>query len=418
MTGRAFLVTTGGSSFSRHLALSLREGLDFSSTRGTILLPSAAIYRSIFAWDAGWHYYWLRHLDPHRAREEMTTLLSTRYSDGRIPHETPLDDAGSPRSRRLVLWLLRHSFDEEGNSWYIDPPVYLSAALDAAEGCNDKIKKKIITAVEKKLAWLKKHRCFPSAPEPFDRFPVIMHPLESGTDFSPSFDEVWGGPPLLMLRSITLLKKIAAGQWSLAGGGETDFPLVYDLTFLTLYFQALGDYERAAGALEKKSRALQEVFFAATFDREALLFRQYFLRRGRLQKTGRVTFSSLLPCLLYHEGSENRFCRQAVEEHCLPGKSFWRGELPAFNPEKKSCRSRLLWRGSCSWMNMNYMLFKILLMYGFHDEAKLIHRRAAAAVERIGPWEYLDAFGEGGGGASFFSWNGLLLAMEKELLTG
>jgi len=394
-----------------NLARRLYDELNIVTEKGEVLIPSAGIYRSIFAWDSGWHFHWLRHLDNERAVAELLTLFTTQYPDGRIPHETPLPLEGSaPFARRFALWMLRHSFDDRGNSWFIDPPVYLAAALEAAENESDEKKKDALRgAVTAKFAWYEKHRLADYALYPWSKLPVIMHPLESGTDFSPSFDEVWGKPPMLAIRSLSLLKQIASDHWSTSTGHMPGYPLVYDLTTVTFYLEALMKYPGS----EPEGKKLAGDFFHASFDRDDLLFRQYYLKKKVLHRTEQVTFSSILPCILYRKGKEADLCRAAVERHCLPGKSFWRGRLPSFNPEMQSRKGRLLWRGSCSWMNMNFMLFRIFKQYGFDDEAVLLAARLGEYMDACGPREFFDAFEMRGGGAEVFSWNGLLMAMER-----
>ncbi|MBN1531760.1 MAG: hypothetical protein JXA20_03775 [Spirochaetes bacterium] len=401
--------------FCRRLAGTLCRELDAPVPEGRILLPSRGIYRSIFAWDSGWHYHWLRYLDEERALDELTGLFATQYGSGKIPHETPLAGQGEyPLSRRIVLSLLRNGFDERGNSCFIDPPVYLVAALDAVESDLPRaMKEGFMSDVDAKLSWIRGMRMPSWMPSPWNRLPVILHPLESGTDFSPSFDEVWGRPPLLQARSLTLLKRIKKYGWSLSQDEPPDFPLVYDLTFVTFYLQALR--RRDPGSPE--SGDLLGEFFDATFDRDSLLFRQYWLLRDVRYRTETTTFSSMLPCILYDSGEESLWCRRAVERHLLPGGTFWKGVLPSFNPERRSRSSPFLWRGSCSWMNMNYMHFRLLRRHGFHGAACDLFQRLEHCLGLRGPWEYFDAFRLRGGGASCFSWNGLILAMERELLS-
>ena len=107
-----------------------------------------------------------------------------------------------------------------------------------------------------------------------------------------------------------------------------------------------------------------------------------------------------------------------------PAVPFWRHELPAFNPGAER-PAKALWRGGCNWANMDYCHWSLLRLYGFTEAAELLTERlarrlgAAADGDLVQAREYLDprpAMGShrpGGGGASPFSWNGLLLAMTE-----
>jgi len=451
---RESAVPESAAAFARSLAESLRETLEVETPAGPVLIPATGPYRSVFAWDSGWHYFWLKHLDPRRARAEIASLLACAEADGRIPHERPLPGQGGYGPvRRLQLALLSRSFAPSGASWFIDPPIYLIAAADVLAGadagcvsvdgatapgptararpettlCDIKMR------AEAALGWTEANRLAAFLPSPWNRLPALLHPLESGTDFSPAFDAVWGRPPLLQLRSLAVLPRLAREGWSLAGAGSSALPLLFDPCYLAFWLGA-----RRAFLPGPETEDLVEAYWQAAFEPATGLFRQFSALPGSApQPLGATTFSCLLPFLLYMEGRHADEARCAIEYNAMPGGPFWEGELPGFNPALRGqASSSSLWRGACSWANMNYCHWSLLGLAGFATEADLLFDRMSRRLASGPAWEYLDpGFGptadpcrqgpgdarsgkwRRGGGAEPFSWNGLLLAMaEGEVL--
>ena len=328
--------------FARVLAESLREALEIATPAGPVLIPAPGPYRSVFAWDSGWHYFWLKRLDPGRARAELASLLACAEPDGRIPHEKPLlGQAGYGLVRRLQLRLLEGSFAPSGASWFIDPPIYLVAAADALAdasggtatatglpGARNTALADIEARARAALGWIGENRLAAFLPPPWNRLPALLHPLESGTDFSPAFDAVWGRPPLLQLRSLAILPRLAREGWSLAGAGSFPLPLLFDPCYLAFWLGA-----RRALLPGQETEDLVEAYWQAAFDPASGLFRQFAVLSGSAPRSrGAATFSSLLPLLLHTRGPHAEEARCAIERNALPGGPFWQGELPGFNP--------------------------------------------------------------------------------------
>jgi hypothetical protein len=413
-------------------------------------MPSAGVYRSVFAWDSGWHYFWLKELDPARAEEELLSLCSCADSEGRLPHETPLP---GPKEysliRRTQLALLKRSFASTGASWFIDPPSYLVAAADylgaagagpsasgsrwagkgeaiagkgeAIAGKGEAIAgngeasagkgeafAKVRDGALAALAWIEGNRRASFIDPAYGRFPALLHNLESGTDYSPSFDSVWGRPPFIQLRSVLNLPELERMGYSLKGATGCRLPLLFDPCFLALW---LGS--RRFLLPGRESEDLVEDFWRAFYDPEAGLFRQRAWLPGRgIEVSKAATFSSLLPFLLFVEGRHGEEAKAGFARNGLPGRAFWEAELPSFNPGRGK-PEKSLWRGACSWMNMLFCHASLLSAFGYDAERELLVSRVEGRLSSGPAWEFLDPAKLGGGGASPFSWNGLLLCMRN-----
>jgi len=408
---------------ARRLAEALRRELEVRTEAGPVLMPAAGEYRSVFAWDSGWHYFWLARLDADRALAELESLFARAEPDGRVPHEIPLRPAASyPGRRRAQLALLARSFGGSGSSYLVDPPVYaLAAARGAAraaaagtaaalsEGAGAERLDALRLAASRSIGWLGEHRLASFLAPPWNALPALLHPLESGTDFSPAFDAVWGPPPLLQLRALTLLRPLERLGWNLEDLDESPVPLLFDPCFLAFY---LGS--RRALSPGEGTEALVDAYWEAAFDPETGLFRQFAAApRTAARARGRPTFSALLPLLLYSRGPRRAEAKRAVARNALAGGPFWSDELPSFVPGARR-PSRLLWRGAQSWMNMDFCHWSLLRLYGFEAEADELLRRITRRLESGRAPEWLDCrTGRGGGGAEPFSWNGLALCMAE-----
>jgi len=73
-----------------------------------------------------------------------------------------------------------------------------------------------------------------------------------------------------------------------------------------------------------------------------------------------------------------------------------------------------LWRGSCIWINMNWMVARSARVYGRQDIAREITRRTALMIDRHGFREYYRPRTGKGVGAMNFTWPALVLPMIEE----
>lgn len=423
------------SRIAEETARELYRDLQRKSPRGEILIPSAGPYRSVFAWDTGWNYFWLKALDPKAARAQLLTLFRYQEEDGRISHEVMLEPRSAYRGiRRLQLYMLRHSFVDDSRSYFIDPPVYLWAALDAIYESQSEAKREensfLLEAVLKKLEWIDRNRCLSELPYPFSHLPLLFHPLESGTDHASSFDAAYGGGLALYLDTFHLPRRLKKLNWELPALKHEEL-LFFDLTYLGFYLLSLRLLRflkhaanrsrmlngQALSALERwnDKSDLEDAFISRFFDSEAYAFRSFHCKRGRL-KGGEVnpTFSSMIPLLL--PSLDGSIRRQAIERHLLPGKTFYHGRIPDYNPKgaDQAFLHKKLWRGSCSWMNMNYIHYRLLDLFAYREDAELLARKLPACVQQAGAREFYHSHSLSGGGCRGFSWNGLTLAMQRE----
>ena len=478
----------------------LAAGLETETPYGPVLVPSAGFYTGIFAWDSAWHYFVLKEIDASRAVAEVQTLLATADSDGRVPHETRFDPEESHApGRRLQLALLGNTYAPDGRSHFIDPPVHAWAAADAVTSgaAAGRAAADLLIAAARSLDALARTRTLGDLPYPYSHLPVILHPLESGTDGSPQFDEIYGGTLGTVRAMVRLGRRLGRLGWDPAAARAAGIPVIFDITVVAFYLVGLVAVRAAAVSLPREDAATVrealpaidgiDELVASTLEafrqEEHGLFTTRWIGTSRWIGTRRwigsagdaaairtcrtPTLSGVLPLLVGLVGDGDAASNRVppggrgaaewwpagvpepgdlVARHLAPGGTFRKDHLPRYtmppvaagrrggrgvtegrrgesrategrrtgsSGERREPVARLLWRGPCSWMNMNYCVWGHLPQYGREEDAAELARRAAATVARLGPYEYFHADGSEGGGAHPFSWNGLVLPMVR-----
>ncbi|WP_218060895.1 MGH1-like glycoside hydrolase domain-containing protein [Leifsonia xyli] len=70
-----------------------------SNWRRDYTVPASGLYPHQWSWDSAFIAIGLRHLSPRRAQQELDTILSAQWSDGRLPQivfHSGRDDGYSP----------------------------------------------------------------------------------------------------------------------------------------------------------------------------------------------------------------------------------------------------------------------------------------------------------------------------------
>jgi hypothetical protein len=187
---------------------------------GAFHVPSAREYGCLFAWDSGYHALALQHIDRTAALEELHTLYRANTTEeGLLAHERPLPSS-ERRTATVTSWF-GPIYRSDGRSYLIDPPVASYAAARLGTEAEDS---NLLDAAEKQLDAVERTRTLAQG-----ALPVILHPLESGTDASPLFDGFVDASSRRTLASShrALTESLAVTGWSpteaIAGG----HPLVF-----------------------------------------------------------------------------------------------------------------------------------------------------------------------------------------------
>ena len=389
-----------------------RTGLQYS-----YLCPSPKKYRWQWFWDSCFHAVAMAHVVPEQAVAELRTLVAAQEPDGFMGHiafwgsRRPGDLWGRLQSPRM--WRARHTA-------MVQPPVLAQAVARVAEVLSDAwLSVEMMPALDRYHGWLADHR----VPDP-DGLLVIFSPYESGTDYSPTFDEVLG-----LRRPASWWQLMARDRWldvrnavsnyeshRLLGSGRF---VVKDALVNALYAESLATMSRlyrehgerdVANAYATRAGVVTASLVEKLWDRGLGAF--YSLYGSQERRTSPLTASCLLPLVVGDLPAEH--AGALVERHLRQRNEFW---LPypvpsvAATEETFSPRDGMLsWRGPSS-VNINWLLWRGLRRHGFHDLAEQLAQRTVSMVARAGLWEYYHPYTGVGMGANSFAWSGLALDM-------
>lgn len=392
---------------------------DYQYTR-----PSSQTYQSQFAWDSGFHSIAAKYFNKKLAKEELLSLFSFQQINGRIPHEIIMPNhKKQPIHRSLVHFFLRHSFNKN-LSYFIDPPCYVYAAWDVYQSTLDK---KFLQQIYPKLSKLLDYLAIRDAFG--DGMVSIVHPLESGTDDSPAFDQYynentrWFDPLRRFQKSVRLVKVNAKNHWNFTLiKKEGDF-LFEDLLFNVFYLKAMECLSLMAGKLGKadeekewqtKYKKQLKRFEKVYWDEDKGLFLPRFNPSSPTYDQA-VTLSCVSPIFL-NQLDKNKIDKM-VQTYITHPDHFWTPFKLSFNSIKNhsdcywNINQRLLWRGPVVWINMNWLITLGLINYGYLKQAKKITRETVQIIQKNGFYEYYDAISGKGKGAPNFTWGALVLDM-------
>jgi len=393
--------------------------------QGVFHLPSAATYRSFFAWDSGWNVMGLAPLDPESALAELQTVFRMQCQDGRVPHEVRIPGLRETDPLRiLTLLVVRRQYDERGRSRFIDPPSFLLAAEVLYRRTGDPRILDLLPAMERCVDYLLGARDLFG-----DGLVSIIHPWESGTDSAPVFDEPMGldvENPLVILDYLTLYPALlhfcADLGWDPAALADADRFVFEDvgvnavtaagLLSMAALWREAGAPDRARRC-RRRAEAMVRAMERFLWDEDAGFFFPRFHRRAP-RKARRRSLTGVAPLItgLVEDRKALRVIRGALQDadHFL---GPWKVPFNSISEteERIPFEDRLLWRGHCVWANMNWIAARAAAAYGQADLAREITRATAALVDREGFREFYDSRTGLGAGAPGFTWPALVLDM-------
>jgi hypothetical protein len=399
----------------------LRTGTDsHTGFQYSYLCPSPKKYHWQWFWDSCFHAVAMAHVAPEQAVAELRTLVAAQEPDGFMGH---IAFWGNRRLGALwgriqspQMWRPKHTA-------MIQPPVLAQAVARVAEVISDAwLPVELMPALDKYHTWLSNHR----VPDP-DGLLVVFSPYETGTDYSPAFDEVLGlrpnpGSMSLVAKTRWLDIRNAASNYDNRKLLKAGRFLVKDVLVNSLYAESLATMARlhqkhgerqVANAYATRAGMVRASLVDKLWDRGRGAF--YSLYGPNEQRTRSLTSSSLLPLVVEDLPSEP--VNALVEGHLQQRAQFWLNyPVPSVSADEKSFSPRgsmLSWRGP-SRVNINWMLWRGLKRHGFHDLAEQLAMKTVNMVARSGLREYYHPYTGVGQGAESFGWSGLALDMLQE----
>lgn len=401
-----------------------------SNWRGGHTVPAGGLYPHQWSWDSAFIAIGLRHLSPRRAQQELDTILSAQWSDGRLPQivfHSGRDDGYSPGP---TFW---NSPRIPGSppvqtAGLIQPPNHALAALlvHDADPAESRRRRFLERAYPRLVRWHDYLRARRGGASGLAR---VVHPWESGMDNSPYWDarlaamaETYQAdiprPDLLHADASHRPSNGEYGKYLYLAARYRDhecddadegFPFQFeDPAFNALWARS----ELALAAIAERigsdpaahRREAQRIGDALEqlWSEEVGCYVARDAVSGELQRFR--TISGLVPLLL------PSLPRAKELLALLHGPHFALGDVamvpshdllaPTFDPAR-------YWRGP-SWFNTAWLIAEALWERGLTADAELLSRSMDDSALEHGFPEYLDPYTQEPRGTTRFSWTAAL----------
>lgn len=406
-------------------------------------IPCANLYPFQWFWDSGLIAIGFAHFDMPKAEDEIRTLLDTQWGNGFIPHiifhsETDSYFPGADFHKSNLHPQSSKTYKSTGMT---QPPVTGFVLEEMYRVSKDKKSTlRFIEAVIDKV--YDNHEYFYNHRDPQNEGLVyIYHNWESGTDNSPIWDDIWKtmNPPDYTferrdtthvdaserpskreydhyLHIIEIAKKHNYNDEKIA---EFSPFLVQDPLFNAVLIKSnksLIDLYKLIGGNESKIKQLEfwkkkalQSFNSKLFNKKLGAYVHYDLRNEK--PLPHLSSSSFSPLFAGIPDKERASIMVEVMMDKFGGDHQYL--CASFDPTNKRYNPRKYWRGPV-WINLNWMLYKGLIAYGYDDIANRLKKDTIEIIEKNGFHEYFDPRkemheeGKAGYGGKDFSWSAAL----------
>ena len=417
--------------------------LNTNSQPGGYTIPCKGLYPFQWKWDAGFIAIGYAHYDIEKAKTEITSLLSSQWLNGFIPHivfhqESDTYFPGPDFHQAELNPLSNKNYPSTGMT---QPPVVGFTLEKIYHIAKDK--KDILDFIKDNIDKVyNSHNYFYSCRDPKNEGLVyIYHNWESGTDNSPVWDDIWltMNPPEYKverkdikivdpserptnreydhyLHIIDIAKEHNYDDKKIA---ELSPFLVQDPLFNTLLIksnQSLINLYQIIGGNEDKIKQLKEwqtksinSFNDKLYNADLGAYVYYDLRNEKY--INQISSSSFAPLYAGIPSKEQAANIVATMSDKFGGEN--RYLCASFDPESDRFNPKKYWRGPV-WINMNWFLYYGLLDYGYDELANKIKSDSLELISKAGFYEYFNPnkevyeFENGGYGGSDFSWTAAL----------
>ncbi|MBI2176114.1 hypothetical protein HYU40_02050 [Candidatus Woesearchaeota archaeon] len=352
----------------------------------TFTIPSPYEYRHQWLWDSCFHSIVLRHFDTAAAEAEIKSLVASQCKNGMIPHESKFNILGKmlPITSRIT-----------------QPAFIARAALEVYEKSRNKqFLANIFPRLQQYHNWLEKQR-------EVNGVLKVVDCNESGEDNSLPWDDEYAVPVhKTYLRwfptYVPFFPQLAALRSVTATSVYADA-----LECMSEIARVLGEGRLRSGYGSKRKAVIAAM--AKVFRQEDGLYYSLTHSNKPIRYKTHSIFSPLFAAAMTKAEA-----KKLVNEHLLNEKEFWTSFLiptvaanePKFNPKG-------YWRGP-TWVNINWMLHRGLLRYGFRAVADELLQKTIAVIRKSGFREYYNPLTGDGLGARQFGWSTLIADMILE----
>lgn len=406
-------------------------------------IPCKGLYPFQWNWDSGFIALGWGHLNMDRAKTEFRSLLRGQWSNGFLPHIVFHNPSETYFPGPEVWDVGRSPNAPDAQTSGITQPPVLGYILELLyEVSNESLQDFVQEVFPALFAW---HRYFYTHRDPQKEGLVyICHNWEAGTDNTPVWDVIWEGldsPEYALNRRDTqhvdasnrpsnreyqhyihLVELFKSWNYDDALIAERSPFLVQDPLFNSLLMRSneslirLGKEIGMEGEVAQLQQwqELSKTYFHKKLYNEKLKGYIYYDLRGNKQLQA-LSSSSFTPLLAGIPDADT--AAEMVNTHLDTGRfsgtddSFFL--CPSFDPTSPFFDPKRYWRGPV-WINLNWLIYKGLLRYGFAEVAEKLRTDTLALLEECGFYEYFDPRRKldpghfRGYGGNHFSWSAAL----------
>jgi Glycosyl hydrolase family 63 C-terminal domain len=400
-------------------------------------MPSNTLYPHQWSWDSAFISIGLARYAPDRAWQELRSLFTAQWADGRVPHIV-FDPDVSERDYfpGPGFWRAPHPPDAPGRctTGVVQPPVHALAAWEIYR--QD-------PAGRDELAWLyprlvAQQRYLSNRRDVGGQgLASIVHPWESGLDNSPSWDAALSTVPVdrgLLRRHhrrdidvamaahrptdddyarFIAIAEAYRDRGYCDGDLAASYPFLVECPgFNAIMANAESALARIAEVLgadpqphRDRAAAITRALVDGLYDADSGMCYARDVRTGKLSAAHCV--NGLLPLIL--DGlpaapvaallAQARSPRFGLGASALP--------LPSYDRTAPDFDRLRYWRGPV-WINMNWLLRRGLRTHGQDAAAAELRGNMLRLIEQNGFFEYFDPVTGAGIGAAAFSWTAAL----------
>jgi glycogen debranching enzyme len=361
-------------------------------------------YANQFMWDSCFHAIVWRWLDPEMAQSELLALVSRQVTDGpdagMIPH--------CNYWRGGAEWLWNHT----DRSSITQPPLVAVAAKLVFDRSKDtSFLNTIYTKMQGYHDWFDRRR-----DQDGDGLVCIIHPWEAGGDALPRWDKSMGITHFdhetgrtARLNLAGVLVKYDTDPTVLVGQGWFHVePMDYnairaaDLEAMAEIALVLGKPAESEAWRQRAKRI--RTAFQAKMIVDGRPYDLAGLDEQHIMQDSAGQFVTLFGGLPTPEQAK-RLVKQLQESR------FWTAfPVPTSPTDSASFAPDIYWRGNV-WPCINWLIFRGLQRYGYHDLADELATRSLALLNQSGFWEHYHPLTGQGQGGQMFSWATIILDM-------
>jgi|GEM_PF-208939 len=412
--------------------------------------PDKARYPFQWLWDSCFEAIGLRHVDTGRAEDELRSLLKGQWPNGMIPNiVNARADVLASRQWQQAKDDIRHfrifaalkdgykaldykvqegvfalMYDHKSKSSGItQPPIVAESAMAVADSLpprnRDAFLVDMYPQIKRYYDWIAQERVQGG-------LMVVYHSWETGADNSPRFDPVYGVKPgpfhsmwFNLTKKLPAILALKGNDWQSSdrfAAKCVDMNSYYYKNLLALADMArtTGHPQDAAG-YEAQAQAVRTAMLSQLWDPKAGAFRDAGMVHGHWQELNAETPAELMPLYAGILDKNDPRVADIVATITDPKKFGTPYPLPSVAVGDPRFDPNGYWRGT-SWVNVDYMVAKGLLAYGYTDQARELLQRTLDMVARGGMREYFNPETGEGLGAKNFSWTAALVIEINDML--